>query len=287
LIVRCNEIILYDGPNPYRKFPLVPIQMTPPLFGFWCPPPVRYALPFQQLAETAMSQVYENQIRLNNGMVIVNRGSGLNKDRIRGLPGELIEVDGMNAKDAVFLLSPAAFPDHYVTLPDKMLARVHSTFGSTDSREGKAGAGNISVNLYEASLSESQKLTRLRAKMLAQAITDIAEGVYSTLIDYQLDSSFPLMEGGELSMVPWDAALPGEVNGWDVLIDPSSIRPVSMAARRSMVPVLRNMGMMSVKTGLKWLEIPDAETIFKELATEATMAAAQAEARKGQKGGKK
>ena len=122
--------------------------------------------------------------------------------------------------------------------------------------------------------------------MLAQSITEIAEGVYSTLLDYQIDASFPLMEAGELQMVPWDAALPGELHGWDVLVDPASIKPVSMAARRSLVPLLRNMGMMSVKHGLKWLEIPEADEIYKELGTEAAMALAQAEARKGQKGGK-
>ena len=141
MIVRCDNLILYDGPNPYRKFPLVPIQMTPPLMGFWCPPPIRYSMPFQQLAETAQSQVYENVIRLNNGMVIINRGSGLNKDRIRGLPGELIEVDGMNAKDAVFLLSPQALPDHMVRMPAELLAEDALDLGLQRRPRGKGWRG--------------------------------------------------------------------------------------------------------------------------------------------------
>lgn len=283
LVVRSDEIVLYDGGNPYRSFPLVPIHMMPPLFGFWAPPPIRYTMPFQQLAETSASQVYENQIRLNNGYLVINRGSGLNKDRVRGLPGEILEVDGMQGKDAVVLLSPPAFPEHYITMPDRLLAKLRSTWGATDATAGKPAVGNTSVNLYEAAINQAQALTRWRARMLATAITELAQGIYGTLIDYQIDTSFPIIENGEMELVPWAGALPGELENWDVLVDPSSIKPVSMSARRSLVPVLRNMGMISVKRALEWLEIPDADEILKELKEESAMAIAQQEQRKQQR----
>lgn len=282
LLVRSDHIILYDGPNPYRNFPLIPIHMSPPLFGFWAPPPIRYSLPFQQLAETAQSQVYENQIRLNNGYLVINKSSGLNKDRVRGLPGEILEVD-QSAKDAVVILNPPAFPEHYINMPDKLLAKLAQTWGQTDPRAGKPGQGNVSVNLYEAAVSQGEKLTKFRARMLAVQITKLARGLYGAMLDLQDNSGFPLIENGKFDIVPWVGALPDELENWDVMVDPASIVPISMSARRQMVPVLRNMGVMSIKRALEWLDMPDAEDEYKQIQQEQAMAVAQKSLSKDQK----
>ena len=52
---------------------------------------------------------------------------------------------------------------------------------------------------------------------------------------------------------------------------------MSAASLRTMVPVLRNLGLIDVKHALKFLRIPDSDEIYEELAKEAQAQAAAKE----------
>lgn len=277
-----DKYLLYDGPNPYRKFPLVPIHAMPPITGFWAPPPVRYVMPFQQIAETMTSQNVENAIRLNNGIMVIVKSSGLNRDKVRGLPGEILEVDITQGGQPVYFLTPPAFPEQLTRMPQEFIGRMRELFGFSPERQGKVASGNISSSLMDAAIEQSEKLLRLRARYYAEAVQDIAELVFGTMLDYLGDTSLPLVEpnGFIQENVPWQGALPEELEGWDVLVDPNSVMPVAAQARKKMALLLRNLGSIDQDTLLKWLDAPEREEIVKKTREEQALQAAGKEQRK-------
>jgi len=276
-----EKYLLYDGPNPYRKFPLVPFYGMPPLTGFWAPPPIRYVLPFQQLAETMTSQNVENAIRLNNGIMVIQKGTGLNRDKVRGLPGEILEVDNVQGQ-GVYFLTPPAFPDQLVNLPDKFIMRMRELFGFSPERAGKVAAGNISSSLMDAAIEQSEKLMRLRARYYAEGVQDVAELVFGTMLDYLGDTSLPLVEANSMvtENVPWIGALPEELEGWDILVDPNSVMPIAQQSRKKMGLLLRNLGSIDQDTLLKWLDAPEREDIVQKTRQEQMLMAASRDATK-------
>lgn len=287
LQVWADKYLMYDGKNPYRKFPLVPMHAMPPITGFWAPPPIRYVLPFQQLAETMTSQTVENSIRLNNGMIIINKSSGLNKDKVRGLPGEVLEVE-MTAGKGVEILTPPAFPDQYVNMPDKFIMRMKELFGFTPERAGKVAAGNISSSLMDAAIEQSQKLLDLRARYYATTVKKVAELVFGTMLDYLGDTALPMVgDQGHVVEVPWTGALPDELEGWDIVVDPNSVKPVAKQARAKLGLMLRNMGAIDIKHLLEWVDAPDQEEILEALTMERAQGMAAAEEAKAAKASSK
>lgn len=271
-----DKYLLYDGPNPYRKFPLVPLHAMPPLTGFWAPPPIRYVLPFQQLAETMTSQTVENAIRLNNQIMVIIKGSGLSRDKVRGLPGEILEAEATQGGQPVYYLAPQAMPEQMVRIPNEMIQRMMQLFGFSPERQGKVAAGNISSSLMDAAIEQSEKLLRLRGRYYADAIQKAAELTFSTMLDYLGDTSLPMVEpnGRIIENVPWEGALPEEMEGWDVLVDPNSVMPVAAQARKKMALLLRNLGSIDQDTLLKWLDAPEREDIIKKITQERLQQAA-------------
>jgi hypothetical protein len=270
-----EQFLLYDGPNPYRKFPLVPLHAMPPITGFWAPPPIRYVLPFQQLAETMTSQTVENAIRLNNGIMVIQKSTGLTRDKVRGLPGEILEVDNVQGQ-GVYFLTPPPFPDQMVNLPDKFIMRMRELFGFSPERAGKVAQGNISSSLMDAAIEQSEKLMKLRARYYAEAVQDVAELVFGTMLDYLGDTALPMVEPNSFitTNVPWAGALPDELEGWDVLVDPNSVMPVAQQARKKMALLLRNLASIDQDTLLKWLDAPERDDIVRKTREEQALMAA-------------
>lgn len=277
-----DKYLLYDGPNPYRKFPFVPVHAMPPLTGFWAPPPIRYVLPFQQLAETMTSQTVENAIRLNNQIMVIIKGSGLSRDKVRGLPGEILEAEQTQGGQPVYYLAPQAMPEQMVRIPTEMIQRMMQLFGFSPERQGKVAAGNISSSLMDAAIEQSEKLLRLRGRYYADAMQTAAELTFSTMLDYLGDTSLPLVEpnGDIIENVPWAGALPEEMEGWDVLVDPNSVMPIAGQARKKLALLLRNLGSIDNDTLLKWLDAPEREDILKKVQQERMLQAAGVDERK-------
>ena len=143
----------------------------------------------------------------------------------------------------------------------------------TPARQGQPGAGNVGAGLYDSSVFQSQTLTRMRSRLAAPAIQEIAEMVFYTMGRYYRDGqSFPGFGGDEgFQMLPWKTI--DNLDEYDVYLDPASIAPISQSALRQMVMMLLDKGHMPLKYALKMLDIPDGDAIADEQTAQMQLAA--------------
>lgn len=284
LIIRCDRIKLFDGPNPYRKFPFIPVQVHPSRQNFWAPPPIRYVIQLQEIAQTGMRQNVENTVRLNNGMILVNEAAGVNADSILGLPGEKILVKSPEGVErAVKILTPAAFPDSMLNLPDKLLAKMKADYGHDEQRRGATQPGNQSANLYNTSLSQASGITNVRARFMQPAVKLAMEMVYETMLQYQNDVLFPLPDelSGSLQMIEWAGATGNDLADWELLVDPASIKAMSSSTARQYALLLRNAGLLPVEDTLVAIGWPGAKSIADKVEEEQKMQLLSRESSRG------
>src|SRR6266403_1687043 len=95
-----------DNPTPGNCFPFIPIYGLPPLSGFYPPPPTRYSRDLQALCERTLTQVFENLVRLNNGIWFIDKNTGIDLQAFKGLPAEVVEYDGSTGKPPQFVTPP-------------------------------------------------------------------------------------------------------------------------------------------------------------------------------------
>lgn len=263
-IVESEGVILADGNNPFpfRLFPIIPIQAMPRLKSFWAPPPIRYSKSLQDLAEKMFTSAYENAVRLNNGIWFIDERTGIDSSDFGALPGECRIINAGSPTPEVKW--PAAMPAHFTQMPELLLQKSRMIQGFTPARAGQAGAGNISQDLFDATVFQSQVLTRMRAKLMAPAIQQLSELVYYTMCRYYVqEQAFPGF-GKEISMVKWQPAAEDWQDAYEVYLDPGSIRPLSASYLRSLVSVLLDKGKLPLKYALETLDLPGAEEIADE-----------------------
>lgn len=270
LMVEAEGVILFDGNNPHpnRAFPLVRVLGMPALSGFFAPPPLRITRGLQNTAERMFTQVFENAVRLNNGTWFIPDDAGISAESFGGLPGE-IQVYNANAKKPeLTMVKP--FPPHMLEYPKFLLQLQKELQGFTPSRQGQQGSGNVGVDLFDAAVFQSQAMTRMRAKLMAESVYRLANQFFYLMAAYLKDDHFPDYTK-EFEMVGWDKVAKPE--NYELYIDPSSVRPISQQAMQKMVPVLRKEGLLSAKTALELSDIPgaaeEADLIEKEKALEA------------------
>ena len=284
LIIRCDKIHLYDGPNPYRKFNFIPVQVHPARQNFWAPPPIRYVVQLQEIAQTLTRQNVENTVRLNNGLVLINEAAGLSTDSVIGLPGERILVKSPDGVEkAVKILTPPAFGGEMWNMPDKLLEKMKVVFGFNDTRTGKPQAGNVSQGMFESSLSAASGLTQVRSRLMQPSVRLALEMVYETMLQYQNAIMFPLPDEqtGAMEFMKWAGADPSEIDDWELLVDPASVKAMSSAMARQYALLLRNAGLLPVKDTLVAIGWPDAERIANDVQQEQQMQLLSKESTRG------
>lgn len=271
-IVDCDGVVLFDGDNPYpmSQFPIARVQSLPALTSFWCPPPSRYTIDLQDLASRMLRQVFENFVRTNNSLWLLDAASNLTRENFSGLPGEIV-VYSTNGKPPE-LRNPPQFPAHFLSYPQYLLSLQKELQGFSPSREGKTGSGNVGTDLFDSSVMQSQSITRLRSKLLATSIQRISELAFYTMAKYQIKGSYPAFENG-FGMVEWQTIKQDEMHKYEVFLDPASIRPMSASALRKLVPELRKLQMMDTRTGLELMGIPGAGEIATDLEAEKALEA--------------
>jgi hypothetical protein len=270
-----NGRVVADGDNPIPggRHAVVPVYGLPPLSGFYPPPPSRYTRDLQLYVERLMTQIFENVVRLNNGCWFIDKGTGINTDMFGGLPGEVQVINDQSRVPT--LVMPNALNQQVLQLAQYLLGLQKELQGHTQSREGVPGAGNISPELFEASIYQSQRLTRMRARLLAKSVDEIANTLFDLMqLNYTQPRVYPTNEGG-FSIATWKPCYGIGSRDIKLHIDPSSLLPISQAAMRQMVPTLRQEGMIDVKTGLEALGVPDAQGIADRLMREQALAALQ------------
>lgn len=275
MIVECEGIILFDGENPVPKglFPFVSCFGLPAIYGIFAPPPVKFTLGLQDLAQRMLSQVYENACRLNNGVWVIDQASEINTEDFGGMPAEIVEYATSGKPPEVKY--PPPMPQQMTDLPDRLLDKQRKIQGYTEARQGNAPAGNVSAPLYDNAITQSQAMTRLRARMFAESIRSIAELVFLLMAKYFSSERFFSYVGPEgVDGYHWKGQIE-DYEKFKVFVDPGSVKPMSSAALRNLVPVLKQLGLIDPETALEWLQVPGADKIKERLEAAAATAAQQ------------
>lgn len=285
LIVECEGVILFDGTNPFPqgRFPLISISALPPLTGYWCPTPRRYTEGLQKLSERMFTQVYENAYRLNNGVTYIQENTGIDIEDFGGIPAEVHKIaSGSQPPQTVW---PNPMPQSMIELPMGLLRMQREVQGFTENRKGGSPAGNVSAPLFDASVAQSMPITRLRSRLLASGIENLAKMYFATIAEFYKTKTVFMTHGGEsgVERVVWEPL--EKYDDYSVILDPGSVKAISSSALRNLIPVLKQMGIIDSKTAVEWLELPQAEDIVMRLEREMQMRAA-AGIEKGLKGKK-
>jgi hypothetical protein len=291
LIVECEGVSLLDKPNPFplKIKPLVTVFGMPPLVNYFAPSFVNFTIELQRTAERMLTQVFENAVRVNNVITFVYEDSGIDIEEYGGIPGGVHQIAQGSKKPEI--IAPPAFPQHMIEMPMKLLELCKELNGFTPSRKGMPGAGNLSVPLFDASVLQSQSMTRMRGRFLARSFQRLAWIVFAMMGRfYTQHRNFPSFQqddqGLKYESVGWDPIEDNDPSMYEIQLDENSVRPFSQVAMRTMVPTLRQLGMIDAKTGREMLELPNSDIIDQRMAQEAAAAAA-AGLKAGAKGKKK
>ncbi len=279
-ITDCENVILADGNNWVPQlpddergtFPIVRVAAMPTISNFWGPPPIKLSRSLQELSERMYSQTFENVVRLNNGVIIIKANTGLDANSIGWMPGEVLVIN--QGADPPQVINPQPLPQHMITLPAALLSLQKELQGFSEARQGQSGGGNVSPDLFDATLWQSHYQTRLRGRLLAESLQRLAQIVFYVDARYKnVSDMVPAMEKGELDQTVWEPIDSESFDRYDAHLDPGSLKVMSAGAMRSVVAALAKSGMIPTKTVLETFDIPQAETIAEEGMREKELAA--------------
>lgn len=266
LLIECEGRILSDGDNPWPlgMFPAIPFWSMPPLFGVWGVPAVRYTSGLQNVSERLLTGVFENAVRLNNGIWFIKNNTGIDPEAFGGMPGEVVVINAQS--EAPHCQFVDAMPAHFMGIPTTLLDRQKSIQGFTPARSGNPGAGNISADLFDDSVLRSQGLTQLRGRLAYFSIDMLAKLYYYSMCRFytQKRMSFNKDTSEPIEWKPLELGMQGKPDAHDVEVDEASVTPLSQAVLRKMVPELMKNKVLSVRRGLQMLDFPHADEVAKE-----------------------
>jgi hypothetical protein len=205
------------------------------------------------------TQLIENVIRLNNGQAWVPEDSGIDLDSYGGIPGEVQAYRGDKPPTITW---PPPIPAHMVNIPEALLQKVARYLGWSPSREGQPGAGNISVDLFDAAVQQSQSLLRMKARMLSESYQRICQLAFFMMVRFKrlADNVRPAVD--EKSRCLWTPLPPdAEI---EMVLDEASIDSVSSSMLKNLVIALGRTGQVPNKFVLETLNIPNATQIADE-----------------------
>ena len=108
---------------------------------------------------------------------------------------------------------------------------------------------------------------------MAESTQALAEQVFYMMCRfYRNDASFAGVKGGDLQWAEWKA-LDDNDKDYNIILDPNSLRPISMSALRSLVIELLAKGQMPLRFALETLEFPNADEIAEEQQKQLELAA--------------
>ena len=279
-ITDADNVVLADGNNWVPQlpddergtFPLVRVAAMPTISNFWGPPPIKLSRGLQELSERLYAQTFENVVRLNNGVIIIKANTGLDPNAIGWMPGEVLVIN--QGSDPPQVIQPGPLPQHMLTLPATLLALQKELQGFSEARQGQSGGGNVSPDLFDATLWQSHYQTRLRGRLLAESLQRLAQIVFYVDARYKnIADRVPAMERGELSQTNWEPIKPESMDDYDAHLDPGSLKVMSAGAMRSVVAALAKSGMIPTKTVLETFDLPQASELAEENLREKEIAA--------------
>jgi len=279
-ITDTEDIILADGNNwcpqlpddDRGTFPLIRVAAMPTITNFWGPPPIKLSRSLQNLAERLYTQTFENVVRTNNGVIVYESNTGLDPNGFGWLPGEVLVINPGSKPPVV--INPQALPQHMITLPAALLSLQKELQGFSEARQGQSGGGNVSSDLFDATLWQSHYQTRLRGRLLAESLQRLAQIVFYVDARYKsVSDRVPAMERGDFEYQNWEPIGADSMDRYDAHLDPGSLRVMSAGAMRSVVMALAKTGMIPTKNILETFDIPQAGEIAEENMREKELAA--------------
>jgi hypothetical protein len=276
MIVECNNVILYDGENPYwhGEFPVVRFLGLPALHGFWAPPPFRYTKALQDMAERFTTQDFENMVRLLNGIWFIDESTGIDTERFGGVPGETQMI--AQGSPVPTLVQPKGSGDG-IQAAETLLTKQRQLQGFGDPRMGLAPQGNVSNDLFTGSLMQGQTLTRGRARLMYEPIRRLAYLMFTTMAQFTKDERLyadPRADG--FGTIRWQPVAPNRVMQYEAHVDPASLQPFSGVMIRQLALALKNMGALDTEGLLEAVRYPNRKKVLDRLNKEAQMQAEMA-----------
>lgn len=271
MIVEANNIILFDGENPYLhgEFPIIRFLGMPALHGFWAPPPFRYTKALQDMAERFTTQDFENMVRLLNGVWFVDESTGIDTERFGGVPGEVQMI--AQGSPVPTLVQPKGSGEGVQT-GELLLTKQRMLQGFGDPRMGLNPTGNVSNDLFTGSLMQGQTLTRGRAKLMYEPIRRLAFLIFTTMAQYTKDRRLyadPRADG--FGTIQWSPVRPEQVLQYEAHVDPASLQPFSGVMIRQLALALKNMGALDTEGLLEAVRYPNRKKVLDRLNKEAEM----------------
>lgn len=286
-IVGANGVILFDGDNPNRKaggrpdFGLLRVIIEPTLSHFWGQGFAQQTSELQLAADKMLSNLVENSIRLNNGIVVSTTNTGLDWESFAGIPAQIVQI---NPGSEFHVQYPPPMPPNMIDSPWRMLDLQKRILGYPESRAGIPGRGNVSADLTETEIAQAQSTTRLRARLLYHTVQRLAEMIFARLASgYLTPRTIPAVEGEEFKPVEWQPLERPE--RYSVYVDPASFTVMSRTMLRRLGLALYKMKAVDRRALLESLSWPDWEQTAKRLDEAERLAALAKIASKQGKGG--
>ncbi|HET7215805.1 MAG TPA: hypothetical protein VFL79_19605 [Terriglobia bacterium] len=272
MLIEAGGAILYDGVNPWggingeTLFPVIPTYAVPPMTSIWAPPPYRFSGGLQELAGQILSQMYENIVRCNKAVTYVWQDNALGDD-FGNLPGEIATISGQRPPVHVWA---NAMPQWVFQQPQYLLDRARELQGYNPPRMGEASAGNVGADLFDATIGEGRKLTRMRSLLLYPSLNLLTKLIYGGMCRFYRNSvSFPSFNSDEADESRWK---PGGDDG-SCRLHPGSVEVVSETAARRLTLQARQLGLIGKERTLEDLRYPHAKDAAEELEQEEKLAA--------------
>lgn len=276
-LVECEGVILQDGDNPYPprrdilapRFPLFPNYVMPPLFGPWGIPVTRMTENLQRLAQRFYTQIFENGLRMNNGVWFIDENTGIDVDGFGGLPGEVCMIKPNSRPPQV--VTPNAMGSGALQGAEKLLALQNDCLGFSASRQGNPGDGNVSTDLFDSAVLQSSGMLQLAGRFLAETAEAIGTFYFDCMCKFQQKSTLAYRGPEGVTLASWGGIV--DPLTYDLALDDASVRPLSEAVIRKLTPSLMEKGVIGTERGLRTLGYPDPEGVSSEQKTEQALQA--------------
>jgi hypothetical protein len=262
-IVGANGSILYDGDNPHQdgSFGILRVILEPTLGRFWGTGFVQQTAELQLAADKGLSQVVENAIRLNNGIVISTTNTGLDWESFAGIPAQVVQI---NPGSEFKIQYPPPMPADMIQFPFRLLDLQKRLLGFEGARGGAPSQGNVSPELTETEIAQAQSTTRLRSRLLANTAQRLAEMIFAHMAwGYTTERSIPAVEGERFEPVTWTPL--EKPDAYRIYVDPASFTVMSQTLLRRLSVALFKLRGIDRDALLERLGWPDWQAVSKRM----------------------
>ena len=248
-------------------FPFVRLAATPPIHNIYGVPPIRFTKSLQSLAERLHTQLFENCVRLNNGVIVMRANAGLQASDIGWLPGEILTINAQ--ADPPQVIAPTPLPAHMIQVPQILLDLQKELMGYGQARTGEGQPGNISAELFDATLWQQQAMTRLRGRLISEPLQRLAQMVFYIEARYKISPDHRIDQGtgasspgGTQGFVQWRPT--SRWPDFEVELDQGSLKVLNAAALRTVTAALAKANMIPTEAVLESFGVPHASELAEE-----------------------